>query len=170
VKKHSWFDGRREYKVDGERAYERQRKHGRVPWRAFGRLRRDGTQRKTEVCDPWWMRVLTRQILRLAERVQMLEALLMPAEVSALDGDERAKYLNDFMAWSCEAMRSFSATRNRIAALERENAELLTLFRRATEYLELLGDMGEATTTDFVAELRDEYQRRVSFTTPEEPR
>lgn len=64
---HSWRDEGREYKVNEEKAFQRQRKHGKTPWLAFGRLRRDDTKRKTEVCDPWWMRVLNREILRLSQ-------------------------------------------------------------------------------------------------------
>lgn len=65
---------------------------------------------------------------------------------------------------------------SRLAALERENAELLTLFQRATEYLEELADAAAndrssidvAGILDFVKLLRDDYEHKI--TKPEEPR
>jgi hypothetical protein len=64
----------------------------------------------------------------------------------------------------------------RIAALERENAELRTLFQRSTEYLEELADSAAfdrssidvASILDFVRALRDDFEHKV--TKPEEPR
>lgn len=72
--KHEWTDGSREFLLEEDGALHEIETAGDSP--------------QTGAVPPF----VAREILRLVARIQELELLLLPAEVVALVGDERARY------------------------------------------------------------------------------